>query len=73
MAKRSALNLSSEAREELTRISQSRTEAMAKVLRSKILLLYSEGKRITDITREIGSSRPLIERCIDKALAFGPM
>jgi transposase len=73
MAKRSALNLSSAAREELTRISQSRTEAMAKVLRSKILLLYSEGKRITDITREIGSSRPLIERCIDKALAFGPI
>jgi transposase len=73
MAKRSALNLSSEAREELTRISQSRTEAMARVQRSKILLLYSEGKRITDIIREIGTSRPLIERCIDKALAFGPL
>jgi transposase len=73
MAKRSALNLPSEAREELTRISQSRTEAMAKVQRAKILLLYSEGKRITDITREIGTSRPLIERCIDKALAFGPI
>lgn len=73
MAKRSALNLSPEAREELTRISQSRTEAMAKVQRSRILLLYSEGKRITDITREIGTSRPLVERCIDKALAFGPI
>lgn len=73
MVKRSTLNLSTEAREELTRISQSRTEAMARVQRSKILLLYSEGKRITDITREIGTSRPLIERCIDKALAFGPI
>jgi transposase len=46
---------------------------MARVQRSKILLLYSEGKRITDITREIGTSRPLIERCIDRALAFGPL
>jgi hypothetical protein len=46
---------------------------MARVQRSKILLLFSEGKRIIDITREIGSSRPLIERCIDKALAFGPL
>jgi transposase len=73
MAKRSVLNLSPESREELTRISQSRSEALAKVQRSRILLLYSEGKRITDITREIGSSRPLIERCIDKALAFGPL
>ena len=73
MAKRSALNLSPEAREELTRISQSRTEAMSKVQRSRILLLYSEGKRITNITHEIGTSRPLVERCIDKALAFGPI
>jgi transposase len=73
MAKRSALNLSPEARKELIRISQSRTETMAKVQRSRILLLYSEGKRITNITLEIGSSRPLVERCIDKALAFGPI
>lgn len=73
MAKRSALNLSPEAREELKRISQSRTESMAKVQRSRILLLYSEGKRITNITLEIGTSRPLVERCIDKALAFGPI
>lgn len=73
MAKRSALNLSPEIREELTRISQSRSEAMAMVQRAKILLHYSSGKRITDITIEIGTSRPLVERCIDKALAFGPI
>jgi transposase len=73
MAKRSALNLTAEVRKELTRISQSRTEAMATVQRAKILLLYSGGKRITDITLEIGTSRPLVERCVDKALAFGPI
>ena len=71
MAKRQALNLSPESREELLRISQSRTEGAAKVQRAKILLQYSDGKRITDITREIGASRPLTERCIDKALTFG--
>jgi len=73
MAKRSALTLSPETLQELTRISQSRTESMAKVQRSKILLLYGEGKNITNITREIGTSRPLVERCIDKAIAFGPI
>jgi len=73
MVKRSALVLTSESREELTRISQSRTEAASKVQRSKILLLYSDGVRISEITEKHGGSRPLVERCIDKALAFGPI
>lgn len=73
MAKRSALNLSTEVREKLTRTSQSRTEAMAMVQRAKILLLYGGGKRIVDIMRELGVNRPLVERCIDRALAFGPI
>ncbi|MCK4690733.1 MAG: IS630 family transposase [Desulfuromonadales bacterium] len=73
MVKRAALSLSSEDQEELSRISQSRTEAAAAVRRAKILLLYSGGTRISDIVREMGATRPLIERCIDKALSFGPL
>jgi transposase len=73
MIKRLPLTLLPEIQNELTRISLSRSEAMSMVQRSKILLLYSNGKRISDIAREIGTTRPLIERCIDKAIAFGPI
>ena len=66
MAKRSALTLSSQVREELLRVSNSRTEAASSVQRAKILLLYSNGKRISDIVRDMGVTRPLAERCIDK-------
>jgi transposase len=73
MAKRSPLSLSSEERKELLRISQSRTEAAAAVRRAKILLLYTDGMRISDIVREMSATRPLVERCIDKALSFGAL
>lgn len=73
MAKRAKLRLSDEQREELSRISQSRMEPASKVRRSKILLMYEQGKRITNIAIEMGTNRPLVERCIDKALAFGPL
>lgn len=73
MVKREALTLSKEERKELLRISQSRTEAAAAVQRAKTLLFYSEGMRISSIVREMGATRPLIERCIDKALTFGPL
>jgi hypothetical protein len=73
MAKRAALQLTSQQKEELTRISQSRTESVATVRRAKILLKYAQGQRISRITQEMASTRPLVERCIDKALAFGPL
>ncbi len=73
MAKRAALQLTSEQKEELTRISQSRTESVSTVQRAKILLKYAQAQRITRITREMATTRPLVERCIDKALAFGPL
>lgn len=73
MAKRAALQLTSKQKEELTRISQSRTESVATVRRAKILLKYAQGQRISRITQEMESTRPLVERCIDKALAFGPL
>jgi transposase len=73
MAKRAALKLSAEQRAEFTRIRQSRTEPAARVRRATILLMYEQGRRVTDIAREMGTNRPLVERSIDKALAFGPM
>jgi len=73
MAKRAALQLTTQQQEELTRITQSRTESVAKVQRAKILLKYAQGQRVTLITQEMATNRPLVERCIDKALAFGPL
>jgi len=35
--------------------------------------MYSEGKRISEIVRELSTNRPLVERCIDKAQAYGPL
>lgn len=73
MAKRLPLTLPGEDRKELLRISQSRTESVASVRRAKILLLYGDGIRISDIVRKMGATRPLVERCIDKALSFGAL
>lgn len=73
MARRNALTLSSQVREDLLRVSNSRTAAASSVQRAKILLLYGDGKRISDIVRDMGVTRPLAERCIDKALTFGPI
>lgn len=73
MTRRKALTLSSQVREDLLRVSNSRTAAASSVQRAKILLLYGDGKRISDIVRDMGVTRPLAERCIDKALTFGPI
>jgi transposase len=73
MTRRNTLTLSSQVREELLRVSNSRTEAASSVQRAKILLFYGDGKRISDIVRDMGVTRPLAERCIDKALTFGPV
>lgn len=57
----------------LEAIARSRTEPAGRVLRAKILLLYNDGERITTIMRQLGTTRPLIYRVIDKSLAFGPL
>lgn len=73
MAKRKALELSTSDKEELKRISVSRTEAASAVRRAKILLFYHEGKRITEIARKMDTNRPMVERVIDKAFMWGPL
>lgn len=60
-------------RQELDRISRSRTESASRVQRATILLMYASGNSITKITKQLSSSRPLVYRAIDKALAFGPL
>ena len=70
--KRPALILDEKTEMELGAILRSRTASVATVRRAKILLWFSQGRRISDIARELGTNRPLVERCIDKAHAYGP-
>jgi transposase len=67
------LVLSDNDRQELTRMSRSRTEPASRVQRASILLMYAGGTNVTAITRQFHTTRPLVYRVIDKALAFGPL
>lgn len=58
---------------ELEKIASKRTQKHAIVFRSKILLSYIDGMRISDIARSLSTTRPLVERCIDKAHGYGVM
>jgi transposase len=73
MAKRAMVHLTSQQQEELVRITQSRTEPVASVQRASILLRYAKGQRISSIAKDMATNRPLVERCIDRALTFGPL
>jgi hypothetical protein len=73
MGRRAALSLTEELRAQLSTISRSRTESAARVRRARILLAFSDGRHIAEIAREMATTRPLVERVIDKALAFDPL
>ena len=68
---RPQLLLDDDQRNELIRLSQSRTAPFREVQRAAILLQYAGGKSITAIKNELGVSRPTIYKCVDKALAAG--
>jgi len=52
-------------------LSKSKTAAHREVIRAGIILSYIEGHSISDIAKKFGTNRPLVERCLNKALAFG--
>jgi transposase len=68
---RAALVLGVKETAELRRISNSRSEKQAHVLRARILLAYQQLRSISAIARDLKVSRPLVERCVDKALGGG--
>jgi transposase len=72
-SKRAPLPLNKEEREELLTISRSRTGSRQLSERASILLRYADGESISSISRALHTTRPLIERCINKALQFGVM
>lgn len=56
---------------QLKKITNARTETQARAQRARILIQYHEGKTVTQIAKEFEIERPKIERCIDKAQAYG--
>ena len=69
--KRAALVLTTEHRTMLTELAGSRTAPVREVERAKILVGYADGASISELMRRIGVGRPMIYKCIDKALATG--
>lgn len=63
--------LSVEVEKQLERIARSRTEAASRVTRARMILAYSRGETVSAIARELGTNRPKVERCMDKALEMG--
>ncbi|MGH8830779.1 MAG: IS630 family transposase, partial [Polaromonas sp.] len=70
-SKRAALVLTLAQKTTLKELAASRTAPAREVERAKVLLGYSDGSSITQLQRQLGFGRPMIYRCIDKALAAG--
>jgi len=56
---------------ELLKIRNSRTEGHSKVTRASMLYDYYTGLSVTEIARSHRTNRPKVERCINRALAYG--
>lgn len=69
--RRGKLNLKPTVRIQLAQLVKKRTESAARVRRAGLILGYSEGQSIAELTRRYQTNRPLVERCIDKALELG--
>ena len=68
---RAALLLTDEQRSRLSELAASRTAPVREAERAGVLLKYAQGVSISEIQRQLGVSRPMIYKCIDKALAAG--
>ena len=70
-SERPSLVLTQEQRSTLQELSASRVASTREVERAKVMLGYADGVSITELQRRLGFSRPMIYRCVDKALAAG--
>jgi transposase len=71
VSRRAQLRLSNNEIEMLTALLQSRSQPAGRVQRASILLRYQAGDTVSEIARALGTNRPRIERCVNKALELG--
>ena len=67
------LALTDEEIERLTTISRSRTEAASRVARAQMLLMYRESWSFSAIGRGLGVHHQTVQRCVERAVAYGPL
>ena len=70
-SKRAKIVMSNTELDELLRIRNSRTEAYSRVTRASMLYEYYSGMSVTEIAKTHQTNRPKVERCINRALAYG--
>ena len=57
----------------LTSIARSRTEAASRVERARMLLAYREDPSFFAVGQALGVHHQTVQRCVERALAYGPM
>src|SRR3954452_18784308 len=67
------LSLGVEDVKKLKSIAQSRTEPASQVERSRILLAYRESSSFFAVGRALGLHHQTVQRCVERAVAEGPM
>jgi len=70
-SKRAKLVMNNVELEELLKIKNSRTEAHSRVTRASMLYDYYNDHSVTEIANANHTNRPKVERCINRALAYG--
>src|SRR6202163_727012 len=57
----------------LTALSRSRTEPASRVQRAQMLLAYHENRSFFAVGQRVGVHHQTVQRCIERALAYGPL
>jgi transposase len=57
----------------LTAVSRSRTEPASRVQRAQMLLAYRENPSFFAVAQRVGVHHQTVQRCIERALAYGPL
>jgi transposase len=70
-SKRLPLSVSSEERETILRLAQSRSAPHREVQRARILERYLSGASFTEIAASLNTARRIVYKCVDKALQMG--
>jgi hypothetical protein len=57
----------------LKALSRSRTEPASRVSRAQVLLAYREHPSFCAVGRRLGIHHQTVQRCVERALAYGPL
>ena len=67
------LSIGTEDLARLVSVARSRTEPASRVERAQILLAYREDPPLFAVSRALGVHHQTVQRCVERALASGPM